>query len=391
MKTRGAERANGPMASILRQRCWTRMLCAVALTLAAGCSDRATPGGSDGGADAVSSVDGGLDGPLADGSHQRSDTAGSGPDGDRMDSGPADSRPADRGPATDLGLLPDAPTGDLAPPPDTGPLGDSGVVKRGYVVSKLLLPRDAVEARAYGVDFDNNGTIDNALGSILSALSSVSSGLDVQAGVDGAVRSGRLLQLLRVTAPSLTTAASATLESWIGQDQNCAALACFSGSHTFKPDPRYPKPSLLRGAIAAGRTSAGPAPLKIELALATTATVVLDLKAGRISGQLSGTTILDGKIAGAIAQTDVNNKIIPAIAVLLTQTVKDPNTSASTRAQILNLFDTNSDGVITAAELQANALIKTFLAGDVDVDNDGVNELSLGFGFRAVSARINAP
>jgi hypothetical protein len=73
---------------------------------------------------------------------------------------------------------------------------------------------------------------------------------------------------------------------------------------------------------------------------------------------------------------------------MLNHALMDPLVDASSKAMIKALFDTNNDGTITAAELMSNALITTFMAGDVDVDKDGVKELSLGLGFTAVGATI---
>ncbi|HTJ44190.1 MAG TPA: hypothetical protein VL463_18930, partial [Kofleriaceae bacterium] len=41
-----------------------------------------------------------------------------------------------------------------------------------YVVDRVLLPTKSGEGNKYGLDLDGDGNIDNALGNILSALSS---------------------------------------------------------------------------------------------------------------------------------------------------------------------------------------------------------------------------
>ena len=98
--------------------------------------------------------------------------------------------------------------------------------------------------------------------------------------------------------------------------------------------------------------------------------------------------LTNGRITGGIPQSEISNSVIPAIAVLVDRLVNDPNTPQATRDQVLNLFDRNKDQRITAAEVRDNALIKTFLSGDVDVDGDGQLELTLGVGFNAIRAVI---
>lgn len=93
-------------------------------------------------------------------------------------------------------------------------------------------------------------------------------------------------------------------------------------------------------------------------------------------------------LAGAIETAELQNNVIPAMAALLNQVLQDPTTSQPVKDTILTLFDANQDGVITVAEVMDNSIIKTFLDGDVDVDNDGMNELSMGLGFKAVGAVI---
>ena len=59
-----------------------------------------------------------------------------------------------------------------------------------------------------------------------------------------------------------------------------------------------------------------------------------------------------------------------------------------TTASIEDSSTVIADGAITLDEIKHNALLKVFLAGDVDVDKDGVNELSIGMRFSAVPAVI---
>ncbi len=92
--------------------------------------------------------------------------------------------------------------------------------------------------------------------------------------------------------------------------------------------------------------------------------------------------------APAIPPAEVSGVLVPAIASMLDRRLKDTTTPSATRATIQAIFDANKDGTLSDSEAASNPLIKTFLAGDVDVDSDGVEELSLGLGFTAVGAVI---
>jgi len=329
-----------------------------------------------------------------------------GPDGPQPDG------PAPDGPASDSSppdLAPDVAMPDL-PPPDLLPL-DTGLpdtvgwdilttTGKDYVVNRFIMPNAATGSQ-YGVDLDNDGIIDNSLGSILGALGAVGPGLDVQEQMDEAVYSGSLLQLVRIFAKSLVNDPGAVLQTWAGAQQTCcqtptdvtlcgtqAATTCFSGSHTFSPDPADPQGTLLVGAIVSGGMLFKAPTMKLRIPFGAMGMMELDVKAAQIKGAVSGSGIINGVVAGAITQADVQNKILPAIATSLTDTLNDPTVDAQTKAIISGMFDTNSDGTITTQEVASNIFISTFLSGDVDVDNDGVMELSVGMGYTAVPAVI---
>ncbi len=108
-------------------------------------------------------------------------------------------------------------------------------------------------------------------------------------------------------------------------------------------------------------------------------------------------------------------KVIPAVAAVLNAKITSDgqcstmctvaNACSSQSTQILDLFDTNHDCMITSAELSANSLVQAILMPDVDlldasgnpcggttgVTCDGVKEsVSLGLGFTTQSAVFTA-
>jgi hypothetical protein len=308
---------------------------------------------------------------------------------------------ADLPPRIDLRLLPDLlPIGDQPRPPD-GPviMADLGATPfTDYVQDSLTLPAGSSTAQGYGLLF--NGQTYNALGAILGALSNIAPSMNLQDLVTSRINQGALISLLRVQAASFTTAPSALGKYWQGKSQTCctsptlptvcaaqARATCFSGTYTFTPSPTQPNPSLAPGTISGGKMILGPATIKVLFPIGA-ALMPLTLKSATIRGTLVGNDIPDGILAGAIPQSEVNGVVVPSTAGTLDRLYKDPATPSSTRSLLLVLFDTNGDGTISTSEVAGNALIKTFLAGDVDVDNDGVAELSLGWGFTAVGAMI---
>ena len=102
-----------------------------------------------------------------------------------------------------------------------------------------------------------------------------------------------------------------------------------------------------------------------------------------------GKSITNGILAGAITQDDLNNNLIPTIKDMLNKTLGDATTDPQVKNIITSLFDADQDGTITEAEVKNSTVVETFLGGDVDVDGDGVKELSLGVSFTAVAATID--
>lgn len=289
-------------------------------------------------------------------------------------------------------------TGDTGPVTPITCAGDCA----DLVMNKLTLP-DATTASQIGWDYNNDGSKDNALGSILGALGGVASGMNIQESVDGGVNGGSTILLLRVQAQSFADAVGAKLQTWVGAKQICckdskattcaseAAAKCFNGTNTFWLDPNSPKDALFGGKITSGKFHFGPAKLRFNIPFTGAGNLELDLKAVHITGSIGsdGKSITSGVLAGAISKTDLDTKLIPTVATMLEKTYTDPKTEQSTKNTIKTLFDTNSDGHISKDEVANNTLIKTFLAGDVDVDGDKINELSLAVGFTAVGAKID--
>jgi hypothetical protein len=205
--------------------------------------------------------------------------------------------------------------------------------------------------------------------------------------------------LLRLLARDYVNEPAASLWSWTAKQQSCctsptvpyvcrqqALAGCFSGGHVFRPITA--SFSNLAGSIKGGALRFGPGPMRLRFALSGYGVLDLTLKAAQVRGRYDGKGIRDAILAGAVDKNELNTKLVPAVAAMLSAVLTDPSVNKSTKDTIRTLFDSNQDGKISVAEVANNALIKTFLAGDVDVDSDGQQEMSLGLLFSAVPAVI---
>jgi hypothetical protein len=304
----------------------------------------------------------------------------------------------DTKPANQDGSVPKKEGGTTA---DTGPVqpltckSDKSDCK-DFVMSKLIMP--VTDPQKYGLQFE--GKTYNALGAILGALSSVMG--DLQGSVDGAVNSGTTVVLMRMQAASFSDEPAAKGQAWIGAKTTCcakpddktacateAAATCFKGDFKFEVDPASPTDAILSGKIASSNATMSAPKLQLSLPITNAGVLKLNLKAVQLRGKLDATGMTDGVLAGALSKEEVDNSLIPTVTDMLNTTLKDPAFSQATKDQILNLFDANKDKTLTKDEVAGNALITTFLAGDVDVDKDGAMDLSLGIGFTAAGAAIN--
>lgn len=299
--------------------------------------------------------------------------------------------------------------------PDSSTSTDSGVVPptsltcngdcKDFVISRLLLPKDSTESGKYAYDFDNDGTKDNALGGILSALAPFLQGTNLQDVVDEAVNQGTALVLFRYQGGDFKNAPKAALQTWLGKQRDCcqtkndpvkcateAQQTCFSGTAKFEPDPTASGQSLFGGRIENELAEFGPASISISLPLSGGTPLKISLIGARVRTTFKNGAIESGVIAGGITQTDLNNELLPAIAKLLDDQVLDESPeNKKTRDTLLGLFDKpkgNGDKRISLDEVKDNDLIKSFLRGDVDVDGDGTDELSLGVAFNAAGAEV---
>jgi hypothetical protein len=263
-----------------------------------------------------------------------------------------------------------------------------------FATSSFVLPKNTMTA---AWDLDGDGTADNKLGAIISGLAAVN--LMPQSSADEAVMKGTLVLLMEETSTDASQQEAKNAGVKLSLAAPAASPPKYDGTDTFTAAGAI-TPAQFFGNITAGTyTSNNPAtsktPVTLTLALTLVAgqdALLIPVTAGRLTFKV-GTDgkVTGGQINGALKKEDVDGKVLPAVAALVTAQVQDPMASAAVK-----MFDTNMDGTVTVEELKGNSLITNFLAPDIQLFENGVykpnpaktnkDSLSLGIQFTAVKA-----
>jgi hypothetical protein len=296
-----------------------------------------------------------------------------------------------------------------------------------YVTSQLSVPASHDQAVQYALDLDGNGTKDNQLGMALSALAGY---FNLQNAVDTAIAEGDIIFLIDYQTSDFNSSGGAGFQVYLGKDPNPAAcnsgetytctmatppvcMGCghqLTGSGMFTIDPAGPTNAALTGKVAGGTFTGGPGNLTLPLTIAG-ANLTLDLIGARVSMMGATATGIGSAssggaiLAGAITQDDLNTKVLPAIGTALVPLIQrdccglptspggatcNPTgnpacgCTGSTGKQILSLFDSNHDCMVSTQEIMSQGLIQSLLAPDVTIG--GKQALSLGVKVTGVGA-----
>lgn len=291
--------------------------------------------------------------------------------------------------------------GDDGISPPSGPTYD-------FVVSQVTVPRNNSEARDIGLDLNDDDSIDNQLGMVLGTLAG--QGFDVQGTLDEAVDDGSIVLLLGLQTPSFASTTGAGLDIRLGDPDTIMPAPCnaatppvcglhLAGTGSFQVDPSSPPNAGVDGKIAGGVFSGGPGTISLQIALGGSEPIALDLIGARAKASGLREDGLDEVIlAGALTQTDLDTKVIPAIHAQLGPIITEDCTGTappdpcgcmanSTGKTIIGLFDTDpKDCSVSIDEIKTNSLIMSLLSPDVEID--GQDALSLGLSVTGVKATI---
>lgn len=260
-----------------------------------------------------------------------------------------------------------------------------------WVVASMTMPTNATLAQDQGFDLDGDGTVDNQLGAVISALTSAGS-LDFQGGVNAAFDTGATVQLVETYTGASTSVALRTGTPAVAPCSGPEDVVCrrhLDGATAFTADAAADPP--LAGAGTADAFSAGPGTAQLAVPLFGSAPLALPLVRARVSLERSGAR-LQGKVGGGVPQADVEAVLLPALAAWINEVVAadcpggvcEPS---STGEQLLGIFDADEDGAVSVAEVQENPVVATLFRPDLDTDGNGAADaLSLGVGVELVGA-----
>src|SRR5450432_3517065 len=190
---------------------------------------------------------------------------------------------------------------------------------RRYVIDHEHLPTNNPESMMYGLDLNNDGTVDNELGMVEGTFAGM--GISDQPALDHVIDTGAVIMLADLEAADLTTAPTASFTIYDGA--NAMPAACngssdttcrhhLAGTATFDVATTSAHDTPLAGAVAANVFTGGPGQLHFPVTLLG-ATVSLPLIGARVKLTAITDTGVTGVVAGGISQTVIDSMLIPAL------------------------------------------------------------------------------
>jgi hypothetical protein len=303
-----------------------------------------------------------------------------------------------------------------------GGSSDSTITPEGthhsYVVSKASVPATDPQVREFGLDLGAktsatpDGTIDNALGSTLSALAALN--FDVQGTVTTAVDTGSIILVLDFQTKDFTNASASGLAVKLGTAPTPAACSSptdtvcrhhLDGSASFKIAADSPNDPAIAGKIVNGTFTGGPGDLTLQIAIGSaTAPIKLDLLHARakVTG-ISDTGITSAIIGGLVLQTDLMTSIGPAIQAQIVgildrdcKGARNPPacgcTAGTTGATVIGALDGKSAGSvadcqITTEEVLGFPVVKALLQPDSCSTDTCAKADALGVGIKVEAVK----
>lgn len=216
-----------------------------------------------------------------------------------------------------------------------------------YATNALRLPASS-GTKTYASDIDGDGKSENALKTLVQAVSVA--GLNLQDPINSAVADGDAVILAELKTTDLTTSSCAGLTlALAASPAKGDPLPHFDGSDTFKIGAVMGVK--LFGKIDGGKivttaskdqTAANEQKIELTLPIGDGAMLPLSIRGVHVEGTLAmdkGQPVInDGVIQGVIAKKDIDEKIVPTVAGIVTKMVNDKPDDSTTKT-IVSLFE----------------------------------------------------
>lgn len=275
-----------------------------------------------------------------------------------------------------------------------------------YVMNKLAVPTDDAQKTQYGLDLDGDGTVDNTVGGAFARIKTIL-GFDLQAAVDRAVLSGRIIGLADIQTSDFSSSSAVGMQFFLGSNPQPAAcdvgdmpictganpaVCTGCGLHltngTFSIAATSPQHDAITGKITGGTFTGGPGSLSLLISLGEAEPIRFDLVNARVkaSGMSEANVgaVSDGKVtggftlAGIVTQEGVDKEILPGIVRQLNATVSaagcegspctcNPGKAGDDAKEILDALD-SKEGINRNCKIEIEEVTKLsglFLQSDV--------------------------
>lgn len=248
-----------------------------------------------------------------------------------------------------------------------------------HVVSYVGLPRSR---DAVGLDLDDDGAIDSALGEVVALFDDL--GVSLSRSLNRATRDGRLRFLLVTTRERGIV--DLTIYTGLREPLDLSGGGVYSVD-TDTPPIRFTGTSTSEDGFAVGTESFV---LRIPL-LEGVRPIELPMNAARFEGDVRE-PFFEGVLAGAVPERALRAGVFVPLSDLFDLLLRsDPGCPSACESAglgvALSMMDANDDGSLSVAELEGFPPLAARLTPDLDTDLDGVADaLSVGVRIEAVEA-----
>ncbi len=249
---------------------------------------------------------------------------------------------------------------------------------RAYRIDTLDLPASLEESEGFGWDLDDDGSIDNQGGNIISAIDGYLE-VDLQVAVDEALDA----DLVQITIDQCA-------------DPDYAVATVYRGltiDRSVDPPRMVVAPATDRAALAREELPAaateGAARFPVGQLIHASVDTWIEARDLVVDTEWIDDEVLEGRMAAALDQPQAFDVATEALHAKIEERLEElgPCTAEACDELLLTLmgiYDANDDYEITLEELRTNDLNHTLLDADVDTDDDGEDDgYSIGLGFSA--------